>query len=220
MSRLKAFLAVYSPGKSLARTAVRKFGAPFYLFNSPLVSFLPYLVISLFLILGSPLSALLRNSTFFMRWLPPLPVYLPLVTGTLAVDILWYLVGRFSKVEWLLRLHPKFAAHTGRVEQLQHIVNVHAPRMLFISKLTLGLTIPTLVATGLTRVPLRRWVGMLVLGELIKSAVLLSAGYYCLLGIQHLSEGSNPVFMALAAVVIISLGMVWFKRRKQVKESQ
>jgi membrane protein DedA with SNARE-associated domain len=77
--------------------------------------------------------------------------------------------------------------------------------------LTVGFPIPTIVATGLSRVPIRRWIASLVAGELIKSAILVSVGYIFALSIQQATLGVQVALWIITALVLIAV-LIWYKR--------
>lgn len=178
------------------------------------LAFLPYCALGLLAMVEGPIATLMGGAATSSGLLLPLPVYLAVVFGNLTADMGWYTLGRFSKLEWLTRLSPKVGIDPRRVEQLQHGIQMHAPRLLFLSKMTVGFPIPTLVATGLSRVPVRRWIGMLILGELIKSAALVFAGHLYAQTIQYASHDVQMVLWIGTAVLLVA-GVVWFKRRKK-----
>ncbi len=185
----------------------------FDLIYIPSIAFLPYCILSLCAMAEGPIATLMGGAATSSGLLLPLPVYIAVVVGDLAADMGWYSLGRFSKQEWLMRLGPKVGVEPQRIERLTQGIQNYAPRLLFLSKLTVGLPIPTLVATGLSRVPVRRWVGMLVLGELIKSAALVIAGYFYARAIQQASSGVQVILLGSTAAVVAA-GVVWFTRQK------
>jgi membrane protein DedA with SNARE-associated domain len=161
-----------------------------------------------------PLATLLGGAATFSGMLLPLPAYLSIVLGNLTADMGWYMLGRFSKLEWVKRLCNMFKVDPSRVEQLEKGIQANAPRLMFLAKMTVGFPIPTLIATGLSRVPVRRWVGMLILGELIKSAVLVFVGYLYARALLDASYGVQIVMGTLTAV-ICGIGVIWYKRHNR-----
>src|SRR5512146_2257466 len=134
----------------------------FDLINISSLTFLPYCILGLIAMAEGPIATLMGGAATSSGLLMPVPVYLSVVIGNLTADMGWYTLGRFSKIEWLMRLGPKVGVEPQRIEKLSHGVQAYAPRLLFLSKLTVGFPIPTLVATGLSRVPVRRWAAMLI----------------------------------------------------------
>ncbi len=180
------------------------------------IAFLPYCILSLCAMVEGPVATLMGGVATSSGLLLPLPVYFSIVIGDLTADMGWYSLGRYCKFEWLLRLSSKVGIDPERVEGLQQGIQRHAPRLLFFSKLMVGFPIPTLIATGLSRVPVRRWVGMLILGELVKSAALVLAGYLFSRVIQQASIGVQVVLWGISALVLV-IGMAWFRRYQKNK---
>lgn len=134
---------------------------------------MPYCVLGLMVMAEGPIATLIGGAAITSGILLPLPVYCSVVLGNLTADLGWYSLGRFCRPGWLMRLAPRLRVDPGKVAALQEGIQKNAPRLLFLAKLTVGLPIPALLATGISRVPVRRWGFWLLLGELIKSAVLV-----------------------------------------------
>jgi membrane protein DedA with SNARE-associated domain len=175
--------------------------------------FLPYLLLSVLTMAEGPLATLMGGAASSSGLLLPIPAYFSVVIGNLISDLGWYSLGRFGKLEWLKRFGSKVGLKDGRIDQLQAKVQQFAPRLLFLSKLTVGFPIPTLVATGLSRVPVRRWALAWILGELIKSAALVAVGYLFAQVLQQASSSVRYVLWGSTPVIGISV-WIWFKRRK------
>ena len=187
---------------------------PFDLIIPPSLAFLSYCVLGVCAFAEGPIATLMGGAATSSGLLLPVPVFFSVVVGNLSADMGWYMLGRFSKLEWLTRLCSKVGVDPRRIDQLKQGIQQHAPRLLFLAKLTVGFPIPTLVATGLSRVPVRRWAGMLVLGELIKSAVLVFVGYLYAQAIHQASGGVQVVLWGITAIFVVA-GLVWFKRHKK-----
>ncbi|GAP15688.1 uncharacterized membrane-associated protein [Longilinea arvoryzae] len=174
---------------------------------------LPYCILGLLVMAEGPFATLLGGAASSNGILLPVPAYFSVVVGNLTADMGWYLLGRFSKMQWLLRVAPRLGIKPQTIDQLRLGIQRNAPRLLFLAKLSVGLPIPTLVATGLSRVPVRRWAGMLVLGELLKSAALVSVGYLYAQAIEQASAGVRMVLWAMTAILVVA-GLVWYRTRK------
>lgn len=202
---------------AVPRFALENLEMPFELIYLTSLAFLPYCMLGLFAMAEGPIATLMGGAASSSGLLLPLPVYLSVVLGNLTADMGWYMLGRFSKLEWLARLCVKVGVDPRRIKQLERGIQLHAPRLLFLAKLMIGFPVPTLVATGLGRVPVRRWAGMLVLGELIKSAVLVAVGYLFGRTIQQAASNVQAIVWVITAVFLLA-GVVWFKRHKRNKD--
>lgn len=176
-----------------------------------LLSLLPYCMLGLLSMVEGPVAILMGGAATSTGVMQPLPVYFSVVLGNLTADMGWYGLGRFSKMDWLTRLAPRVGFDPQKIAQLEQNIQRHAPRLLFLSKLTVGFPIPTLVATGLSRVPVRRWAGMWILGEMIKSAALLGAGYLFARTIGQTSSAVQPYLWGATAVIVLGI-IVWVKK--------
>lgn len=176
---------------------------------------MPYCVLGLMVMAEGPIATLLGGAATSSGALLPLPVYCSVVIGNLTADLGWYSLGRFCQPRWLIRLAPRLRVDPGKVAALQEGIQKNAPRLLFFSKLTVGLPIPALLATGISRVPVRRWGFWLVLGELIKSAVLVSVGYLYAQAVQQASTGVQMVLWAATAAVLLAGAIAWRLHRRK-----
>lgn len=176
-------------------------------------AFLAYLVLGLAAMVEGPLSLLAGGAAASSGLLLPVPVFIAVVMGNLTADMGWYALGRFGRVEWLEKACSHFGVDLNRIRRIQAGIQHYAPRLIFFSKLTVGLPIPTLVATGLSRVPPRRWIGMLVLGEMIKSAVFVTAGFFYARMIGQASAVLQAVLWSMTALIAVA-SLVWYRRHQ------
>lgn len=175
---------------------------------------LPYLFIGLATMLEGPITLLLAGSAVSNGLLQPIPVYLAVICGNLTADLGWYTLGRFVKPDWVNRFIRKWKVYPTQVESVQQDVQRFAPRLLFLSKLSVGFPIPILIATGMNHVPAKRWITSLILGELIKSGVFLCIGYYYTEAIQQVSGDLQIVLWGFTILLFLG-GMIWYKRYRR-----
>jgi membrane protein DedA with SNARE-associated domain len=181
-----------------------------FLFSTSTVPFLPYLGLFLVTFIEGPIATLAGGAFASSGVMQPLPVFLAIVLANLTADMGWYSLGRCGKVGWLSKIACKLGIDPCKVDQLSEGIQANAPRLLFMSKFTTGFPIPTLIATGLNKVPLRRWIAPLVSGELIKSALLISVGYFFSRTLDS-TEGTLHTLLWVFTGVLLLAGFVWFK---------
>ena len=180
----------------------------------PNTPFLPYLLVGLSAVLEGPVTLLATGALTSSGLLLPMPAFLSVVSGNLVADMGWYGIGRLGKLEWLEKIYPKLRIDPDKVDQLGLDIQKYAPRMLFLSKLTVGFPIPTLIAVGLKRVPIKRWLVMLLFGELIKTTVLISVGYLYAKAIQQASSEIQAVLWGVTIAMAAGIA-IWIKRMKR-----
>lgn len=185
-----------------------------FLSSINIASILPYGILWLATFAEGPITLLVAGAGIAVGKLLPLPAYLAIVTGNLTADLGWYSLGRFGKPEWIQRITAKLKIDPASIERLGEDVQKYAPRMIFLSKMTVGLPIPTLIAVGLQRVAVRRWITLLVLGELIKSALLVALGFLYAEGIQQ-TYGIIQIVLWVFTIVLVSAAFIYFKFHKK-----
>lgn len=179
-------------------------------------SLLPYLAMGLTTLLDSLLSNLASGITISGLYLRPIPIFVAIVSGNLMADMIWYHLGKYVQLERIKHLGSRLKMNLQLVDDLALEIQNHAPRFLFLAKLTVGLPVPSLIATGLSRVPIKRWIGMLLLAELIRSSVFVSLLLLYASAIGKASEEMQAILLTITAFVVIS-GMIWWKKRKRNK---
>lgn len=179
-------------------------------------SILPYLAMVLTNLLEGLFRTLEGGFTVFGMYLRPIPTFAAVVTGNLVADMAWYSLGRYSKLDWIKRLGPRFGVNLQIIDEMELEIQKHAPRFLFLAKLTIGLPVPSLIATGLSKVPVRRWIGMLLLAELIRTSVFISLIFLYASAIERASNEMQVILLTMTGIVVIS-GMFWWKKRHRNK---
>lgn len=150
------------------------------------------------------------------------PLYLTLILGDLAADVVWYYVGYFFG-EPFVRRYGAFVSltpdHLDRATKLFH--KYHA-RILFISKVTIGfgLALATLVVAGASRVPFRMYMLYNVIGEIVLVAVLISLGYFLGNIYEAIASGFRIVFI-VAVIPVIAATLYGFSQyaKKRLEQS-
>ena len=182
-------------------------------------SILPYLAMGITNLLEGLFSTLAGGIAISGMYLCPIPVFVVLVTGNLLADMAWYNLGRYSQLDWIKRLGPRFGVNLKIIDEMKLEIQKHAPRFLFLAKLTFGLPVPSLIATGLSKVPVRRWIGMLVLAELIRTTVFVTLVFLYASAIERASSEMQALLLTMTVFVVIA-GIFWWKKRSRKKVSE
>jgi membrane protein DedA with SNARE-associated domain len=172
-----------------------------------------YVVLAILVAVEGPLTTLAGAIASSAGYLNPVFIFIAASCGNLTADILWYSLGYMGKKEWLAKYGRWFGIKENHLTQIQEDIQNHIGKILFAAKLTLGLVIPTLVAAGLARVPMRRWLGTLVLAESIWTGTLVLAGYYFGQYMQNFARDIRWLSFGGSAILLIILGIYLSKRR-------
>jgi len=179
-----------------------------------------YLLLALLVMVEGPIATLAGAVAASAGLMEPVGVFVSASLANLLADCLWYTLGYLGKMEWVHRYGGYVGVREGMVARFQKDIQKHAAKLLFLAKLTLGFTIPTLVATGLARVPMRRWLGVLVIGETLWTGTLVVLGFYFGKYAQTLERGIEIIAMS---GVFLFAGLLLFyvsRHRKRAAEKK
>lgn len=180
---------------------------------SSLLSAYKYPLVFVGVIIEGPL--LMIACGFFLRlgvfsfW----PLYLSLVAGDLVADIAWYYIGHFFARPLLYRYGKFFGLTQEKFDKAVVLFRKYHTKILLISKLTIGLgmALATLVVAGASRVPIKAYILLNAIGEILLVAVLLSVGYF-FGNVYSNIAGGFKIFFAIGAALIAVVSLYGFSR--------
>lgn len=174
-----------------------------------------YLLLGLMVMVEGPVATLAGAVAASAGIMKPVWVFVSAATANLLSDVLWYTVGYLGRMEWIHRYGGYLGLREDFIRRFMHDIQRHAAKLLFVAKLTLGFTIPSLVATGLARVPMRRWLWSLALGETIWTGTLVFLGFRFGKYVQRLERGVEIIALmgALLFVVFLFFYLTHLRRR-------
>jgi len=170
-----------------------------------------YVVLAVLVAVEGPVATLLGAMGASAGVMKPIPVFIAASLGNLTADTLWYTLGYTGKVEWFMRFGGRLGISPAYLEKLERGLHAHAARILFFAKLSVGPMIPSLIATGLIKVPWKRWFPSVFLGEIIWTGSLLLIGYYGTEAITNVERGIE--FVILGGSVVFLLFLLWLGRK-------
>ncbi len=185
----------------------------------PQLGYWNYALLALLVAAEGPIATLLGAAAAAAGFMRPDLVFLAAATGNLLADLGWYTLGYLGRVEWLLRYGRWLGVRRRHLERLQRGMHHHARKILLVAKLTAGLVIPSLIAAGLARVPLRRWFPVVVAAEMLWTGALVLIGYYAAAAIVQVERGLH--FLAIFGALLLLLGLLegirrWFRAQETV----
>ena len=144
------------------------------------------------------------------------PVYLVLLSGDLIGDFFWYGVG-FYGAKPLVRRYGHFVSLTDeKMEKIETVFSKHQNKILFISKITMGLgfALVTLITAGAVRVPLKKYATFNILGGFIWTGFLVGLGYF-FGNLYTIIDKSFRVMFLGALIVMFLLALSGLKKYAQ-----
>ncbi len=175
-----------------------------------------YVLLAVSVVFEGPIATLLASVAASAGYLNPFLVFVSAVTGNTLGDNMWYVLGYAGTLQSVGRYLRWFGLRPEQIERLEGDIHDHAHRLLFIAKLTLGFVVPTLIATGLARVPRRRWYSALLAAECIWTGSLVAAGYFFGAYVQRLERDLR--YVAIGGLVLFFVGVSLYVMRQRARE--
>jgi len=169
-----------------------------------------YQVLIVMVVIEGPIAILVAATAASTGFLNPLPVFITASFANLIADILWYFLGVFGKVEWILKL-KWLKLEPKKLDVLTKSISKNAVKILIIAKLTNGLIVPALIATGLARVKIRRWFPSIFLSNLLITGLFVGLGYWTAVNIMKLEHWVKYLALGFSIILII-LASIYVQR--------
>ena len=170
-----------------------------------------YALLFLLVAIEGPVAILLGSAAASAGLMRPVPVFLTAGCANLTADCLWYTLGYLGKVEWMHHFGRRLGIRESVIERLKHNMFKHATRVLFLAKITQSFGIPALIAAGLLRVPVKRWLPYFLFPEALWTGSLVLIGFYTTESIKRVERGFE--YLAIGAPLFFVLFMLLSGRR-------
>ncbi len=167
-----------------------------------------YLILIMLVLLEGPIATLTSGFLIRLGYLSFLPAYFCLIIGDLLGDLGWYAVGYFWGGPFVKRFGKFFSVSDEKVKVIKRVFYKYRNPILFVSKITMGFgfALVTLLTAGLAKIPLKSYLFMNALGELIWSAFLISIGFF----FGHLYLTIDGVLGKISIVALLVVVFVCF----------
>jgi membrane protein DedA with SNARE-associated domain len=177
-----------------------------------------YVLLAVLVAIEGPIATLLGAAAASGGLMRVWAVFVAAAAGNLTADTLWYMLGYHGKVETILRIGRLVRLKQKHLDRLTLVMQKHALKILFFAKLTAGFMIPSLIATGVARVPWKRWFPVVMAGEMIWTGMLIIIGYYTTEAIKVVENSIRLVIVA--ASILFLIVMIWQGRRILLKTGE
>ncbi len=178
----------------------------------PDLGYWTYLILALLVFIEGPAVTLVAGAMAAAGILRVDLVFISSLIGNFAADYWWYFVGYFAGSQRASGRFRLMRRWDSQVERLESSVREHGARLFLITKLSLGiLTIPTLIAAGVVRIPWYRLVIISIFVEPVWTGLMVTLGYFFGAYIAQLERGLQVV--SLVGGVIVLLVAIWLYRR-------
>jgi membrane protein DedA with SNARE-associated domain len=168
--------------------------------------FWSYFALGGLVLVEGPIATLLGAAAASAGWMNPFLVFVTASVSNLSADMLWYRLGYMGKIEWLVRYGRIFHIKRAHIIRMTRDMHKHARKMLLMAKLTITVAVPLLIATGVAKVPWRRWFWAVFAGEMIWTGSLVYLGFHFARSISHLESSVQLVALGTLMVFFFFFG--------------
>jgi len=135
------------------------------------------------------------------------------VFGELAVDLLLYAIGYFSRLAIVERYGSKFGLSGERLEKLEKLIKSHPGKTLTAIKLAPILPVPGLMVIGSTHMSLKNFTLINFAIALVRAAVFIIIGYYFGQVYDSMSRYlKNAEYVVLAGIIVVAAIFYAYKK--------
>lgn len=177
-----------------------------------------YVLLALLVATEGPVSTLLGAAAAAAGILDIRFVFISAFLGNVLGDCLWYSVGYVNNLQSIYRRGRWLGLQRHHLDRLESEMHTHATKLIALSKLAIGLIIPTLIAAGLARVPWKRWFPLVLTIEIFWTILMVNLGYHSA-GLITQFERSLQVIGVIALIAVIS-AIVWYAQRMYRKSEE
>lgn len=179
-----------------------------------------YAALMLAVMVEGPVAILVGATAASSGFLNPVPVFVAASLGNLFGDLAWYLLGFSGKLEWALKLRF-LHLDLRKITFLKQAIAKNAVKILAIAKLTNGLIVPALIATGLARVSLRRWFPIIFITNLITTGVFVALGFFTAVNLLKFDHWVRYIALGFSFIILILITVFirkWFSQFYSVED--
>lgn len=164
-----------------------------------------YILLILLVMTEGPVSTLLGAAAAAAGILDIRFVFASALIGNVLGDCLWYTVGSVSSLDRIHRFGRLLGIRKHHLDKLEFGMHAHATKLIALSKLAIGLIIPTLVAAGLARVPWRRWFPLVLVIETAWTIIMVNVGFHATGFITRMEQGLEVIGFIVLGIVVIGV---------------
>lgn len=186
--------------------------------NYPDMGTWTYVLLAVLVATEGPLSTLLGATAAAAGYLDWRWVLTATMIGNIAGDCIWYTAGYLGKMKWLYEHGRWLGLRPHHVERLERGMRKHATKLIIFAKIAYGLIVPTLLAAGMARVPLRKWLPVVLVVETLWSILLVWVGYHTAAFIAKFER--SLIAIGVAAVVAVGLFLLFRFLRKRIDQEE
>ncbi len=137
-----------------------------------------YAILFPIVVIEGPIITVIAGFLVAQGYMAFLTTYIVVVVGDVVGDVMYYAIGRWGREGFINRWGRYLGLNLSGIEKVEDHFKKHGERTLIITKLTHAIGLIAIIAAGLVRMSLFKFVRANVVGSAIKSLALVLVGYY------------------------------------------
>ena len=165
-----------------------------------------YAVLFPITIIEGPIITIIAGFLSSQGYLNIFAIYGVVVAGDIVGDVIYYLIGSYGGRRFITRWGYLFRLSMEEITKLENHFANHSGKTLLFGKISHAIGAPILVAAGMAKIPLEKFVWFNFWATLPKSLVLLAIGYYFGRAYQEIDRYigyGNLIIFSLAIIAVI-----------------
>lgn len=142
---------------------------------------------------------------YFDIWI----VFFLSVLGDIVADIIYYVIGYYSRIAVIEKFGHHFGLTKQRMEKIENTLNKYPVRTIIALKLTPVLPTPGLMIVGTTRLKLKKFIAICTAIILPKVIFFMAVGYYFGAAYDYILKRFEKGGIILVAVVFAIILIYW-----------
>ncbi len=172
-----------------------------------------YILLFPIAVLEGPIISVIAGYLTHLGFFDLFLAYGIIAAGDLVGDIIYYLVGRYGRMQFIEKWGHFFGVKTEKILDMERMFGLHSAKALFWGKFTLGLGGVIIVAAGAARVSFSNFFLYSFLGTIPKSAILMLIGGFFGYAFLTISRYFNyTAVITLIAAFLFAFGYFLFQK--------
>ena len=174
------------------------------------------LVLFVGMIFEGPTIILVASFGATMGYIDLPTIFILGVLGDIIGDLIWYIVGYFSRESFIEKYGMYVGLSQTRLEKLRTLFEQHPGKMLLALKISPILAVPGIIASGIVKMPSKKFLITIICIIIPKVIFFMILGYSFGHFYQSISETLQSGIYALG-MTLISLVIIMYVYRRESK---
>ena len=173
-----------------------------------------YLALFPLAVLEGPIITVITGFFSSLGYINFFLAYIVIVIGDLVGDAFHYALGRFGREKFIDKWGRYIGVNKKQIESIEKQFDKRGSKLLFIGKMAHGIGGAFLVAAGMIKMPFDKFIFSNFLATLVKSFILLLAGFYFGRALDSINSYLEKISLILIGIAGFSLLIYFLYFRK------